>query len=208
MITLIGDYFEYNMLVAIQNGEYVTESAALGNDLRQGLIGIISFILYVISGITFLQWFKRAYYNLHQRDTICAHSVGWSVGSWFVPIISLYRPYNIMKEMWTETLNFIQKKVPEYISSTKVAVVGWWWALWIFSSVIANAFLRGTFKAETISDYIFSSVTDMVICLIGIPLAIITVKMIKEYSAMEQLLLEKEIEENKELAKEPVSINY
>ncbi|OYT14315.1 MAG: hypothetical protein B6I19_00475 [Bacteroidetes bacterium 4572_114] len=51
----------------------------------------------------FLVWFYRAYENLSHRVNKVDHSKGWSIWAWFVPVISMYRPYNIMNELNKKT---------------------------------------------------------------------------------------------------------
>lgn len=48
-------------------------------------------------------------------------------------------------------------------------------------------------KAETIDEFTISTIADMISNIIGIPLAIITIQMIKEYSNYETLLTKVEI---------------
>ncbi len=55
-------------------------------------------------------WFRRAYFNLHQKVSYLSHSEGWAAGSWFVPIVNLYRPYQIMKEIYVETKELFTKR--------------------------------------------------------------------------------------------------
>ena len=190
IISIYSSYLQYDLLKSLQNNETISEQIIYSNDARQQIIGIIYFIVYIISAVTFIQWFRRAYYNLNVR-TKCRFSEGWAAGSWFVPIISLYRPYQIMKEMWLETAKIIKSKSNETFDNS-TTILGFWWTLWIISNYIGNYVLKSSFKAETIEDLINSTVADMIMSLLGIPLAIVTVKIIKSYSLKEEKLEELE----------------
>ncbi|MEC8831353.1 MAG: DUF4328 domain-containing protein, partial [Bacteroidota bacterium] len=107
LISLYSSYLQYDLLLKIQEGFYVSDHEITSNDLREGIIGVVITILYVVSVITFIRWFRRAYYNLSSRTDI-RYDEGWAAGSWFVPILNLFRPYQIMKEIDDESSNLIE----------------------------------------------------------------------------------------------------
>jgi hypothetical protein len=185
----ISGYMEYNLYQAMAHGVEVPEDVMDANDMRDSVICIFATIAYIISVVTFLKWFRRAYHNLHQTlDHRLAHREGWAVGSWFVPIINLYRPYLIMKELYQKTKEWLTNKGMEQNLTTHS--VGWWWALWILSGVIDYICfkLAMMIETETIDEAITHNVMYMISCVMMIPLALITVKIIKDYSKAEALL--------------------
>ncbi|MEN8125980.1 MAG: DUF4328 domain-containing protein [Bacteroidota bacterium] len=188
IISMISSYFQYDLLLALQRDEFVSNQIIDSNDIRESVIAILYMIVYVVSAITFIQWFRRAYYNMNIR-TRTVHSDGWAAGSWFVPIISLYRPYQIMKEMCTETSKLIKTKAGNSTNDSTV-IIGIWWTLWIISNYVGQYVMRSAFKAETVENFLNSTIGDMIQSSIGIPLAIITVMIIKSYSAKEEMISE------------------
>lgn len=198
IISLLSDYLQYDLLQTVANGGQITTESATGNDLRQKIIAMIYLTVYVISGITFIRWFRRAYYNLHLKDASLSFTEGWASGCWFVPIISLYRPNQIMKELYQETQSLLSKKDENYAENLTTHSIGWWWALWIISSFLGQFVFRYSLKAETIDELTTSTIASIIASIIGIPLAIITVKVIKDYSEIESLLYELIDEEEEE----------
>jgi len=102
-ISLVSSYFQYDLLQTAANGGEISAEAVTSNDNREQAIGIIQIIVFVVSAITFIQWFRRAYFNLHLRVNRLSQTEGWAAGCWFVPIVNLFRPYQIMKEMFQAT---------------------------------------------------------------------------------------------------------
>ena len=190
VISLISGYFQYDLLQTVANGGEISMETATANDTREQMIGIIYTIAYIISAITFIQWFRRAYFNLHLKVNHLSHTEGWAAGSWFVPIISLYRPYQIMKEIYQETRELLIKKGIDYKQSFSTSTLGWWWTLWILNNIIGQFVVRYSLKAESIEELTTSAVASMIGDIIGIPLALITVKVIRDYSNVEPTLLE------------------
>ena len=190
IIAIFSSYLQYNLLIDFQNNEFVTDEMLESNDLREILVAYLYLVVFIISAVTFIQWFRRAYYNLNIR-TNCDNSEGWAAGSWFVPIISLYRPYQIMKEMESKSTQLINSKTSEQ-KKVSTVTIGIWWALWIISNYVGSFLFKSAFKEETVQNFINATLGDIVLSLIGIPLAIVTVSMIKSYSKKEKELFKLE----------------
>jgi uncharacterized membrane protein YhaH (DUF805 family) len=96
-----------------------------------------------------------------------------------------------MKELYVETKDFLSEKgFSERLNYTTV-YLGWWWALWLIIGFISSFIFRFTLRnAETVDDYIVLTVGQMISNVLAIPLALITVKVIKDYSKVEPLLFQ------------------
>ena len=196
LISLYSSYLQYDLLLKIQEGFYVSDHEITSNDLREGIIGVVITILYVVSVITFIRWFRRAYYNLSSRTDI-RYDEGWAAGSWFVPILNLFRPYQIMKEIDDESSNLIEKHSQEPISDS-TALIGFWWALWIISGVVGRYVFRTSLNAESLEELMTSTQVDMLGVAFDVPLSLITVFMIRAISKKEELLLKLESKSKEE----------
>ncbi len=190
IISLISGYLQYDLLQTFANGGEITTETATANDTRELIIGILYLIAHVISAVTFIQWFRRGYYNLHLKVSYLSQTEGWAAGSWFVPIISLYRPYQIMKEMYQKTKGLLTKNGVDFDQTFSSNALGWWWTLWIINNIIGQFVFRYSMKAESIDELTTSTIAGIIANIIGIPLALITVKIIKDYSNIEPLLNE------------------
>lgn len=195
IVSLISGYFQYKLLQTAANGGTISMEIATANDTRERIISIFYLIAYIISAVTFIQWFRRGYYNLHLRVSYLAQPEGWAAGSWFVPIICLYRPFQIMKEMYEETKELLVKKGISFNQTFSTNALGWWWTLWIINNIIGQLVFRLSMKAESIDELISSTMAGMIGNIIGIPLALITLKVIRDYSDVEPLLNEIKEEE-------------
>lgn len=187
VISGISYYFQMRLLQDANSGRMIDMATANANDMRQLLIAVVFLLVYIGTIITFIMWFRRGYYNLHRIVPHLSQSERWAAGAWFVPILNLFRPYTIMKEMVYETEDVLAKA--ELIErKNRVRQVGIWWALWISYSVISNIISRIELKNDDIDSLIFTSGANVIISVLCIPLTIITVRMIKDYSQMETLL--------------------
>ena len=196
--TLISSYMQYDFLQSAANGDFISDVAAEANDTREAILGIIYSVAFVISGITFIMWFRRAYFNLHQKVGSLQFSEGWAAGSWFVPIVNLYRPYQIMKEIYIITKKFLTMKGKSEKVDYSTNYLRWWWTLWIISGFIGGIIFRVTLKsADTVDNLIATTIAEMFLSVLEVPLALITIKIIKDYSKVEPLLAQISDEETK-----------
>ncbi|WP_445717332.1 DUF4328 domain-containing protein [Flavobacterium sp.] len=203
IITIISDLMQYSMLNSLEG--FSMEEAEL-NDLRQSIIGIIMFSVYVCCYVLFILWFRRAYYNLHQVVKHLEHSEGWAAGAWFVPFINFFRPYQIMRELYVESEKYISKIKPDYTKKLNVTFVGLWWTLWIIASFLERIGMRLNLKAETLDEIINATTINLINEIFTIPLCLIIIKVIKNYSVVENELFEMEKSKSIEITDESIPL--
>ena len=90
------------------------------------ILGNVTFLWFgalIAAGVAFLMWTYRASQNLVAMGVQLRYSSGWAVGCWFIPIISLFRPYQAMKEIW--------KRSHPNRYDPDALLVDVWWALWL-----------------------------------------------------------------------------
>lgn len=188
ILSFISGYLQHDLLTDAANGVSVTLESAQANDSREKFMGIVTFCVFIISGITFIQWFRRAYYNLQERVNYLEFSEGWAAGSWFVPIVCLYKPYHMMLELYRKTDDYLDEKKIKINTAFSTRFIGTWWALWILNSLIGQYVLRTSLSSKSVDELISLTTASMISNVIGIPLAIITVKVISDYAKVEKVL--------------------
>ena len=189
IIGIISDYLELELLKKAQSGGFIDENDAIASDLRQGIIGLLQTGLYIVSVVVFLNWFRRAYGNLHRLGIhYLKHKESMAVWFWFIPILSWFRPVQIMNEIWTETQESIKKYDPTYTIKNGELIIGTWWALFIISAFIGRYILRTAFKQDTIAQLIESSQAVMISDIMQIPEALLVILIVHNLSGMESKL--------------------
>lgn len=106
------------------------------------VLGLATFAAYVATAVAFLMWLYRSSNNVAAFGERTQHSSGWAVGSFFVPIMNLFVPYQATKDIW-------KKSGPTDPGSFSFAVSppGFfpaWWGFWIASNVVTNIYIRMT----------------------------------------------------------------
>jgi hypothetical protein len=87
-------------------------------------LGLLSFIVCVVLS---LMWLHQVVSNLNALGIKHRFSPGWSVGWWFVPIASLWQPYQVVRDAWRAIRQ-----------GPVSAPFGWWWAAWLAGNFMAG----------------------------------------------------------------------
>lgn len=116
------------------------DSAAL-QDLESleiwiAMISLGSLCLLVATGISFLMWQYRSVANLPALGIDdCRYTPGWSVGWWFVPVMNLFAPPQIIGDLWRASDSRAQ--IGTWKSVGFPALVGWWWGFFLLAYLCA-----------------------------------------------------------------------
>jgi hypothetical protein len=186
-ISLISLYSQYQMLRGWKYGMEVSIDVANANDMRQGIIAVLQLMVLLGSAITFIMWFRRAYWNLSQKINL-NYSDGWAAGCWFVPFLNLWRPYQMMKEMYNEARQYLANENSGGETLLGMRILGIWWTAWILNSILGQAASRMTMHSNSFDEYLNATVMDMVSTSISIPAAMLAIKVIRDYAKIEPLL--------------------
>jgi hypothetical protein len=110
------------------------EQAADFNDQIVLVASIIHLFLFFVSGAFFLFWVYRAAANIHAfNPSAMSITPGWAVGWNFVPIASLWKPYQAVKQIWQSSQNI------SYPDSIRVPErFGWWWGFWLATNFVGG----------------------------------------------------------------------
>ncbi|MFF3884889.1 DUF4328 domain-containing protein [Streptomyces sp. NPDC001914] len=97
------------------------------------------------AGVVFLFWFRRVRLNAEVFFP-AGHtwSRAWVIGGWFVPIVNLWRPRQIMTEIWDASR--------PAGSRSRLGLVNLWWVLWLAGLVAGRFYSALSRNAETAKD--------------------------------------------------------
>lgn len=182
LIAIGSNLMEYQLLTDFQNGVYFSQEMAVAdaeaNDKRQQIIAFSYLAVFIISGILILKWIYQSNQNaryLGAKDM--AFTPAWSIGFYFIPIVSLWKPYQAMKEIWQASQN------PDNWQIEKVSsILGVWWFFWIANSMVGQAVFRMSRRAQEVSEIMNVNLISQVSEILSIPLAVVTWLLINKIS--------------------------
>lgn len=188
VVSLVSSLLQYDLLNDLQTGVAVDEDTIAFNDLRETIFAFLSTVASIVSLVMFIRWFRRAYFNLHLRAKGLRHTEGWAAGGWFVPIVSLFFPYQIMRDLFDRMRQVIIAAGIQPAAPASGALVGWWWAFWIISSLVNQAAFRINLSAETLPELQGATMLYIVLGVVEIPLALLALQVVRACSRLEAQL--------------------
>jgi hypothetical protein len=149
------------------------------NDIREQMLGLLQLGWQLVTIVTFLMWFHRVHRNLPSLGArYLKYSPGWAVGSFFVPILNLFRPYQIMVEVWENS---------QLESPSSSSPVGWWWAFWIAMNIVGQFSFRIMALAEDLQTFVLGTWLQIIVLAISLPAAILAIQVIRAITANQDL---------------------
>ena len=173
VVSIISGYLEYELLSDYQNGVYTSQEMAVADgeasDQRQQIVGIVYLIVFVISGFLILRWIHRANYNARQLGAEnMKFTPGWAIGYYFIPILTLWKPYQAMKEIWKAS-----KNPSDWESQETSGILPMWWTLWLISNFLGQAVFRLSMRAEEFQELMNLNIITQISNVLDIPLALV-----------------------------------
>jgi hypothetical protein len=95
--------------------------------------------------------------NAWQISDAMTVSPGWSVGSFFIPFLNMFRPFTGLRETWQAS------HAPTDAQDVPVpAIMRLWWAGWLILGVFGQLSFRLSLRAETLEDLLEVAWLDIV----------------------------------------------
>ena len=103
-----------------------------------GLFGIGTQLASLAGGVLFLMWMHQASKNAHAlRGQGLMTSPGWAVGWWFIPIASMWKPYQALTEIWRASDPEVAVGDESWRDRAVPGTFPMWWALYLLSGVVS-----------------------------------------------------------------------
>jgi hypothetical protein len=119
------------------------------------LLHVLAAPVFVASIVVYCVWTYRAYNNLHFLGARgLDHTPGWAVGYLLIPVVNLYKPYFVFREMWKASERNGLLEDPYAWKTRRGGVwVGLWWTASIISrlAAIGNLVNIGS-RAQTLEE--------------------------------------------------------
>jgi hypothetical protein len=181
-IALVDDVAEF---VQVQVGQLAPDQVA-NNDPIQGVVGLLQLGLGIVTGIAFLKWIYRAYKNIQGFGAEgLRFSPGWAVGYYFIPILSLIRPVQVMGEIWraSEDPRNWQERPGSWLIAS-------WWTLFLLYTGITQVSVEIAIQASTNDQWTLAAVLAILGDLFSIPLSIAALRLVTEVYRRQKALVE------------------
>ena len=144
-------FFYATYLNSLPPGSVVEELEFVPSEVAYALVGISQLAALILAAVFFIRWFHLAHLNLSLfSDNATAYSSRWAIWGFFVPILNLVRPQQVMREIWDRTSRRWDQETARVVGLLRPADrVNVWWGFFLTTSFLGNAVGRIAFRATT-----------------------------------------------------------
>ncbi|MCP5027000.1 MAG: DUF4328 domain-containing protein [Actinomycetia bacterium] len=106
----------------------------------------LEMLLLLLAGLSTVIWFYRATKNTETLGLArLDHTPKWAIWGWVVPILSLFRPYQMMSQTWAASTS------PTGTIYPTPRVQPWWWGLFL-AGLVLDRIVTGATRTEWTPD--------------------------------------------------------
>jgi len=167
LVTLIATIIDLGALTALAPQTPIDISAPPpgSNGFVDSFAAISLLVAIVGAGFLSLKWVYRVSLNAHVLGRGLRVRPPWAVGWFFVPIASLWKPFQGLREAWQASVR------PQAWSTVPVpSLLRWWWGLWLVEGFLQNLSLRLELRAKTADQMITADIASLAANLMALPL--------------------------------------
>ncbi len=146
--------------------ETTEDPAALVFYFGFGAFAIIAAVYMIVLIVVFSKWICRGHRNIRQFGAgFLRISPRAAVGWFFVPVFSLFKPYQAMKDLWRASHDPLDWRM-----AGTTPLLPLWWTLWVTTNILDNLSLRLSFGGNAEEMTMATATIDTASALLGIPL--------------------------------------
>ena len=103
-------------------------------------IGAAQAAWFLVTAALWLAWFRRAYLNLPALGARrLRFRPWWAVGAWLLPVFSLFRPKQVLNDIWRASDPHLPPDQADTWRRRPVAeLLGWWWLAFVASVLVRS----------------------------------------------------------------------
>jgi hypothetical protein len=177
----VGLWSSWQQLQLIQDlarGANIPDAVVEASDARQQLIGFAQLGLGLVSAVVFLMWTSAITKRLTQLGiTNMRYAPRWSVWGFIIPIVNLFRPYQVMGELWKAS-EVVPGPDDPWAKKPTPLIVGVWFAILILDSIVGRLASSRTF--DTIEQVTQIAWLTVLFDALGVVTAFVALRLVAE----------------------------
>jgi uncharacterized protein DUF4328 len=164
LVAVFSGLAEYSLLVRLET-EDVPVDELDASDRRQLVVAVVQTIVFAFGAFFFVRWLHHAYRNLRPLGAgALRYSTHTAVWSWFVPILNLWKPKQVINDVWRASDPDAPRhqNLEDWSAKDPPLLYGFWWLFFIVLNFVYNAALRLDLRAEELEELQLASLVTIV----------------------------------------------
>jgi hypothetical protein len=177
VLCIAADIGQFRLCGEMIRGESIPDQEFERNDRRQAAISSMMVVQFIALVVGYLVWIYRAHASLPALGaTGLEFSPKGAVGWYFAPFFNLFKPYQVMREIFNASDPRDAVEGGElWRSYSAPFLLKTWWGMFLVMNVFARSSMRLSLSAESASDFQAASVASSVTESISIVAALLAI---------------------------------
>lgn len=163
----------------VMAGNPPAEQAVAAMDTQAVMVAFAYTGVFLLAAVAFLIWQRTAVANLVPLRASPQYTPGWSVLYWFIPIVNLFRPYQVVKDAWIGS-----SADPD---DSGANIVTFWWLGWIMKIIFTRVQISMSSLAQTPEEFRTATYVAIVSSLISVATAGVIIKIVRDLTRRQQI---------------------
>jgi len=181
VVAAVGLWSSWQQLQLIQDlarGANIPDAVVEASDARQQLIGFVQLGLGLVSAVVFLMWTSAITKRLTQLGVMnMRYAPRWSVWGFIIPVVNLFRPYQVMSELWKAS-EVVPGPDDPWAKKPTPLIVGVWFAILILDTIVGRLASSRTF--DTIEQVTQIAWLTVLFDALGVVTALLALRLVAE----------------------------
>ncbi len=179
LVSLVSKAMQYELLSRMAGQGAWSEAETSSNDMREQILNLVDLGWTILAAIPFLKLLGRFNHNAWSFGARgMEYTPGWTIGSFFVPILSLFQPYQAVQQIWKVS----QKGSGGWTNRLGSSLIGLWWALWIAQIILGQALRVTGQNNSSIGQLQGTTITQMIMTANHLLLSGVAIVMLRQLS--------------------------
>lgn len=175
---LWSSWQQVQLIQDLARGANISDDVIAANDTRQELFGYAQLGLAIVSAVAFLMWTSAITKRLLELGVAdMSYAPRWSVLGFIVPVLNLFRPYQVMSELWRAS-EIAPGPDDPWAKKPTPLIITIWFAVLIVENIVGRLASRSTF--DTIEQVLQSAWLTVLADALGALTALVALRMVAE----------------------------
>jgi hypothetical protein len=193
LVAVLSGLAEYSLLVRLET-EDVPISELDASDLSQLIVAVVQTIIFIVAAFFFIRWLHHAYRNLRPLGAgDLRYATATAVWSWFVPILNLWRPKQVINDVWraSDADEPADQSEGKWWGRQTPLLYGAWWLVFVVLNFLYNAAFRLDLRAEALEELQTASLVTIVADSISVLGALLALAVVRQTTARQEARAER-----------------
>jgi hypothetical protein len=193
LVAVLSGLSEYLLLQRMETEDVSLEEVD-ASDRRQLTVALVQTGVFAVAAFCFIRWLHHAYRNLRALGSgNLRYATATAVWSWFVPILNLWRPKQVINDVWraSDPEAPADQSDGNWWGMRPPVLYAVWWTAFVALNFLYNGAFRLSARGETLEELQRASLVTVVADAVSVVAALLALEVVRRTTARQEARAER-----------------